>query len=65
MRIIALILATLAVTLATGCRDNTGPSQNENPAGDIVVWFNGLSNTADAWFPKSDSLVQTCWLTGR
>ncbi len=64
MRRIALILATLAVTLTTGCRDNTGPSQNENPAGDIVVWYNGMSNTVDAWFPKSDSLVQTCWLSG-
>lgn len=64
MRRIALILATLALTLTTGCRDNTGPSQNENPEGDIVLWFNGLSNTVDAWFPKSDSLVQMCWLTG-
>ncbi|MFO7627492.1 MAG: hypothetical protein R6V62_09560 [Candidatus Fermentibacteraceae bacterium] len=64
MRKIALILATLALTLTTGCRDNTGPSQNENPAGDIVVWYNGLSNTVDAWFPKSDSLVQTCWISG-
>lgn len=64
MRRIALILAALALTLTTGCRDNTGPSQNENPEGDIVVWYNGLSNTVDAWFPKSDSLVQTCWLSG-
>lgn len=64
MRRIALILAALAVTLTTGCRDNTGPSQNPNPEGDIVIWFNGMSNTMDAWFPKSDSLVQTCWLTG-
>lgn len=64
MRRIALILAALAVTLTTGCRDTTGPSGNENPAGDIVIWFNGLSNTVDAWFPKSDSLVQTCWISG-
>jgi hypothetical protein len=65
MRRIALILATLAVTLTTGCRDNTGPSQNENPQGDIVVWYNGLSGTIDAWFPKSDSLVQICWTSGQ
>lgn len=64
MKRLPLIAAAIAVALATGCRDNTGPSENENPAGDIVVWFNGLSNTADAWFPKSDSLVQTCWQTG-
>lgn len=64
MKRIAPILATLALALTGGCRDNTGPSGNENPAGDIVVWFNGLSGTADAWFPKSDSLVQTCWQTG-
>jgi len=64
MRRIALILAALAITLTMGCRNNTGPSQNPNPEGDIVIWFNGMSNTMDAWFPKTDSLVQTCWISG-
>ena len=64
MKNATLIAAAMAVILTAGCRDAAGPSQNPNPAGDIVVWFNGMSNTLDAWFPKTDSLVQTCWISG-
>jgi YVTN family beta-propeller protein len=64
MRRSLLFLAALALAVLPGCRDTTGPQGGQNPAGDMVVWFNGLSANADAYLPESDSLVQNCWPTG-
>lgn len=64
MKRTVLFLAALALAVLPGCRDTTGPQGGQNPEGDMVVWFNGLSANADAYLPLSDSLLQNCWPTG-
>jgi hypothetical protein len=48
MKRTVLFLAALALAVLPGCRDTTGPQGGQNPEGDMVVWFNGLSANADA-----------------
>lgn len=57
---------TAAVILLSlmGCRDASGPSGGESPGGEAVVWFNGLSATADVWYPEADSMIHGAWSTG-
>ena len=50
--------------LTISCRDAIGPVEGNTPGGPLVVWFNGLSGNADAYFPESDSLIQIAWETG-
>jgi len=50
--------------MAISCRNATGPAGGEGPGGIAVIWFNGLSATADAYFPDSDSLIIGAWSTG-
>lgn len=58
------IILTGVLLLSSGCRDAAGPSGEESPGGTAVIWFNGLSATADAYFPDTDSLITDAWLTG-
>ena len=58
------IAVTLIFLASLSCRDAAGPSNEESPGGSAVVWFNGLSANADAWYPEADSLIHGAWLTG-
>ncbi|MCK5131440.1 MAG: hypothetical protein KAR40_04735 [Candidatus Sabulitectum sp.] len=53
----------LILALAS-CRDVVGPATGDTPEGSCIVWFNGLSANASAYFEKSDSLVTNAWSTG-
>jgi len=54
----------LLILLASSCRDVAGPVEGNTPGGSFVVWFNGLSGNADAYFVASDSLIVNAWSTG-
>ncbi len=54
----------LLVITASSCRDVAGPVEGNTPQGPFVVWFNGLSGNADAYFIASDSLITNAWSTG-
>ena len=46
------------------CADPAGPRGGENPPGDAVAWINTMSNTVDLYYPESDSLVSSAYVTG-
>ena len=56
--------AAFIIMALSGCRDAAGPSPDPSPGGSVLIWFNGLSATADGWFPETGTLVQGAWLTG-
>jgi DNA-binding beta-propeller fold protein YncE len=58
------IVAAFLILAFSSCRDAVGPDGGNTPEGPFVVWFNGLSATADAYFENSDSLINTAWSTG-
>lgn len=58
------IILSAALLAAAACRDAAGPAGGEGPGGPAVVWFNGLSATADAYYTQPDSLVTGAWYTG-
>ncbi len=58
------IFFAVILLLTVSCRDAIGPVEGNTPKGPFVVWFNGLSGNADAYFPESDSLIQIAWVTG-
>ncbi len=55
---------TLLLVLLSSCRDVAGPAQGNSPQGPYVVWFNGLSGYADAYFIQEDTLITHAWSTG-
>lgn len=58
---------TIAFTfllLVLSCRDAAGPPGGESPGGTALVWFNGLSATADIYYPEEDLLITGAWTTG-
>lgn len=63
MKLASLITLILFLALS-GCRDAAGPSTEPSPGGSAVIWFNGLSATADGWFPETQTLIPGGWLTG-
>jgi hypothetical protein len=64
MRTTYFLAVILLVLLASSCRDVAGPVEGNTPGGPFVVWFNGLSGNADAFFIASDSLITNAWSTG-
>ncbi len=50
--------------MATSCNTPAEPSTEPTPDGLVIAWFNGLGNTIDLYFPESDSLVSTAYVTG-
>ena len=64
MKMRRIIIALSLILSATACRDVAGPVQGNTPEGPYVVWFNGLSATASAYFEGSDSLMVNGWSTG-
>lgn len=65
-RLNALILAciTLVLLATVSCNSPVEPDPESNPGGNVVAWFNGLANTVDLYFPESDFLVSTAYITG-
>lgn len=59
-----LFILMVSILLCIGCFGVTGPSEGENPDGDVVAWFNGLSYTVDLYFPESDELITQAYITG-
>lgn len=52
------------IVLAAGCGTPTGPTEQENPGGGVIAWFNNLGATVDLYFPAEDSLVNYAYATG-
>jgi DNA-binding beta-propeller fold protein YncE len=50
--------------IMVSCNSPVEPNSEPNPDGNVVAWFNGLANTVDLYFPESDLLVSTAYITG-
>jgi len=61
---ITLTCALLISLVAVSCNSPVEPDPGSNPGGLVIAWFNGLGNTIDLYFPESDSLVSTAYVTG-
>lgn len=61
---LTLTCIALILFLAISCNSPVEPDTGTNPSGNVVAWFNGLSNTVDLYFPESDLLVSTAYITG-
>lgn len=59
----ALIFALLISLIAASCNSPLEPDPGPTPGGPVIAWFNGLANTIDLYFPESDSLVTTAYVT--
>ncbi len=62
--LITLICTLLISLVAASCNSPAEPSTEPTPDGLVIAWFNGLGNTIDLYFPESDSLVSTAYVTG-
>ena len=62
--LITLICTLLISLAAASCNSPVEPDPGTNPEGFVIAWFNGLGNTIDLYFPESDSLVTTAYVTG-
>ncbi len=60
----ALIFALLISLIAASCNSPLEPDPGPTPGGPVIAWFNGLGNTIDLYFPESDSLVTSAYVTG-
>ncbi len=61
---LTLTCIALILFLAISCNSPAEPDTGTNPSGNVVAWFNGLANTVDLYFPESDLLVSTAYITG-
>jgi len=59
-----LLSIALLTALLAACNNPAEPDPQPTPPGRVVAWFNGLSNTVDLYFPRSDSLVTMAYITG-
>ena len=64
LNVLTLTSITLILFLAVSCNSPVEPDPGTNPSGNVVAWFNGLSYTIDLYFPESDLLVATAYITG-
>ncbi|MCD4847352.1 MAG: hypothetical protein K8R76_04090 [Candidatus Aegiribacteria sp.] len=64
LNVLTLTSITLILFLAVSCNSPVEPDPGTNPSGNVVAWFNGLANTVDLYFPESDLLVSTAYITG-
>ncbi|MCD4776124.1 MAG: hypothetical protein K8S15_08780 [Candidatus Aegiribacteria sp.] len=62
--LITLTCIILIILVAASCNSPVEPNSEPHPDGNLVAWFNGLSNTVDLYFPESDFLVSTAYITG-
>ena len=61
--LVTLICALLISLVAASCNSPVEPDPGPTPSGLVIAWFNGLGNTVDLYFPESDSLVTTAYIT--
>lgn len=61
---VTLICISLISLFAASCNSPVEPDTEPTPGGLVIAWFNGLGNTIDLFFPESDSLVSTAYVTG-
>ncbi len=59
-----LICIILISLVSVSCNSPVESSSDPTPGGRVVVWFNGMANTVDLYFPESDSLVTSAYITG-
>ncbi len=64
LKVLTLTGIALILFLAVSCNSPVEPDPGTNPSGNVVAWFNGLSYTIDLYFPESDLLVATAYITG-
>ncbi len=64
LNVLTLTSIALILFLAASCNSPVEPDPGTNPSGNVVAWFNGLANTIDLYFPESDFLVSTAYITG-
>ena len=62
--LITLTCTLLISLVAASCNSPVEPDPGPTPGGIVIAWFNGLGNTIDLYFPESDSLVTTAYVTG-
>ncbi|MCD4700751.1 MAG: hypothetical protein K8S24_02735 [Candidatus Aegiribacteria sp.] len=62
--LITLTCYILISLVTASCNSPVEPNPSSNPGGTVIAWFNGLGNTVDLYFPESDSLVSTAYVTG-
>ena len=62
--ILALAGIALALFITLSCNSPLEPDPGPTPGGRVIAWFNGLGNTIDLYFPESDSLVTSAYITG-
>lgn len=56
-------IVTISI-IAASCNSPVEPNPLSTPGGTVVAWFNGLANTVDLYFPESDLLISTAYITG-
>lgn len=61
---VCLLAVLLCILTAAACNSPAGPETGITPGGTVIAWFNGLGSTIDLYFPQSDSLVSTAYITG-
>jgi len=59
-----MLLTAAAAALVSGCGDPAGPPGGTNPSGDAVAIVNTMSNTVDLYYPESDTIVSSAYVTG-
>ncbi len=60
-----IIILLYLILVAASCRDAVGPAEGDTPEGSYVVWLNGLSGFADAYFIQENTLITNAWSTGQ
>jgi hypothetical protein len=60
----AAIMLAFLLLIIMACDSTTSPGSQPNPAGTVIAWFNGNSDTIDLYFPGCDSLVNNAYITG-
>ena len=61
---ITIIVTALVLAMLAACNNPVEPDPGQTPAGMVIAWFNGLGASVDLYFPDSDSLVSTAYVTG-
>ncbi len=64
LNVLTLTSIALVLFLAVSCNSPVEPDPGTNPSGNVVAWFNGTGYTVDLYFPESDSLVTSAYITG-
>ena len=54
----------ILLNIVVSCNSPVEPDPGPTPGGGVIAWFNGLGSTVDLYFPDSDSLVSSAYITG-